>query len=139
MNIVKNNTILDKSGGVTLIIKKLRIKMNRTVFSIVNQKGGVGKTTTAVNLATALSISGKSCLVIDLDPQGNASTGFSIPSERRKPGTYEVLTQKVDMIDAIKSTEVNGLGVIPSRVDLSNAEAEIPNTIIEKEFILKSH
>ena len=111
--------------------------MNRTVFSIVNQKGGVGKTTTAVNLATALSISGKSCLVIDLDPQGNASTGFSIPSERRKPGTYEVLTQKVDMIDAIKSTEVNGLGVIPSRVDLSNAEAEIPNTIIEKEFILK--
>ena len=65
--------------------------MNRTVFSIVNQKGGVGKTTTAVNLATALSISGKSCLVIDsLDPQGNASTGFSIPSERRKPGTYEV-------------------------------------------------
>ena len=106
--------------------------MNRTVFSIVNQKGGVGKTTTAVNLATALSISGKSCLVIDLDPQGNASTGFSIPSERRKPGTYEVLTQKVDMIDAIKSTEVNGLGVIPSRVDLSNAELKYQTRLLKK-------
>ena len=109
----------------------------RTVFSIVNQKGGVGKTTTAVNLATALSISGKSCLVIDLDPQGNASTGLAVPSERRKPGTYEVLTQKVQMVDAIKSTEVNGLGIVPSRVSLSNAEYELPDNI-EKEFILKS-
>ena len=112
--------------------------MNRTVFSIVNQKGGVGKTTTAVNLATALSISGKSCLVVDLDPQGNASTGFSINSNRRKPGTYEVLTQKVDMIDAIKPTEVNGLGIVPSRVDLSNAETEIPGTVEDKEYILKN-
>ena len=66
----------------------------RTVFSIVNQKGGVGKTTTAVNLATALSISGKSCVVIDLDPQGNASTGFAIQSNKRQPGAYEVLTKK---------------------------------------------
>ena len=111
--------------------------MKRTVFSIVNQKGGVGKTTTAVNLATALSITGKSCLVIDLDPQGNASTGFSIPSDRRRPGTYEVLTQKVAMEDAVKSTEVNGLGLVPSRVDLANAEAEIPENITEKEYILK--
>ena len=112
--------------------------MKRTVFSIVNQKGGVGKTTTAVNLATALSISGKSCLVVDLDPQGNASTGFSINSNRRKPGTYEVLTQKVGMIDAIKPTEVNGLGIVPSRVDLANAETEIPSTVEEKEYILKN-
>ena len=112
--------------------------MTRTVFSIVNQKGGVGKTTTAVNLATALSISGKSCLVIDLDPQGNASTGFAIPSDRRKPGTYEVLTQKVDMVDAVKATEVNGLGLVPSRVDLANAESEIPSSIVEKEYILKA-
>ena len=108
----------------------------RTVFSIVNQKGGVGKTTTAVNLATALSITGKSCLVIDLDPQGNASTGFAVDPGRRKPGTYEVLTEKVDIVDAIKSTEVNGLGVVPSRVSLANAEYEIPD-VSEKEFILK--
>ena len=111
--------------------------MTRTVFSIVNQKGGVGKTTTAVNLATALSITGKSCLVIDLDPQGNASTGFAIPSDRRTPGTYEVLTQRIEMIDAVKATEINGLGVIPSRVDLANVEHEILEKQINKEFILK--
>ncbi len=111
--------------------------MKRTVFSIVNQKGGVGKTTTAVNLATALSISGKSCLVVDLDPQGNASTGFAIPSDRRMPGTYEVLTKEVPMVDAVKSTEVNGLGLVPSRVDLANAESEIPHSVTDKEFILK--
>ena len=109
----------------------------RTVFSIVNQKGGVGKTTTAVNLATALSISGKSCVVIDLDPQGNASTGFAVQSDRRKPGSYEVLTEKVELADAIKSTEVNGLGIVPSSVSLSNAEYEV-NSEKEKEFILKS-
>ena len=108
----------------------------RTVFSVVNQKGGVGKTTTAVNLATALSISGKSCLVIDLDPQGNASTGFAIPSEQRTPGTYEVLTRKIEMLDAIKSTEVSGLGVVPSRVALANAEYELEDGT-KKEFILK--
>ena len=133
-NVVKNNNQLDSSGGVTLDNKKY--KKMRTVFSIVNQKGGVGKTTTAVNLATALSISGKSCLVIDLDPQGNASTGFAVDPGRRKPGTYEVLTEKVEIVDAIKSTEVNGLGVVPSRVSLANAEYEVPEES-EKEFILK--
>ena len=139
VNIVKNNKEIDKSGGVTIVLSNLKKKkMKRTVFSIVNQKGGVGKTTTAVNLATALSISGKSCLVVDLDPQGNASTGFAINSNRRKPGTYEVLTQKVGMIDAIKPTEVNGLGIVPSRVDLANAETEIPSTVEEKEYILKN-
>ncbi len=108
----------------------------RTVFSIVNQKGGVGKTTTAVNLATALTISGKSCLVIDLDPQGNASTGFSIPSEQRNPGTYEVLTNKSAIVDTIRPTEVNGLGVIPSRVVLANAEYEL-SSFEDREFLLK--
>ena len=108
----------------------------RTVFSIVNQKGGVGKTTTAVNLATALSISGKSCVVIDLDPQGNASTGFAIQPNKRKPGVYEVLTQKVELADAIKSTEVAGLGVVPSSVSLASAVYEI-NEDRQKEFILR--
>lgn len=108
----------------------------RTVFSIVNQKGGVGKTTTAVNLATALSITGKSCLVIDLDPQGNASTGFAITSEQRTPGSYEVLLNKANIVDAIRPTEVSGLGIIPSRVALANAEQELPSEE-DSAFMLK--
>jgi len=109
----------------------------RTVFSIVNQKGGVGKTTTAVNLATALSMSGKSCLVVDLDPQGNASTGFAIPSEQRKPGTYEVLSQQIPLAEAIKATEVNGCGIVPARVALANAQHELLQQE-ENEYLLKS-
>ena len=108
----------------------------RTVFSIVNQKVGVGKTTTAINLATALSISGKSCLVIDLDPQGNASTGFAITSEQRKPGSYEVLIDKNDILDTIRPTEVSGLGIIPSRLALANAEQDLIS-VENREFMLK--
>ena len=108
----------------------------RTVFSIVNQKGGVGKTTTAINLASALSISGKSCLVIDLDPQGNASTGFAITSEQRKPGSYEVLIDKNDILDTIRPTEVSGLGIIPSRLALANAEQDLIS-VENREFMLK--
>ena len=109
----------------------------RTVFSIVNQKGGVGKTTTAVNLATALCATGKSCLIIDLDPQGNASTGLGVPINNRKPGVYEVLSESVEMADTVKSTDVNGLGLVPSTVNLSEVESFV-KTSENKYLILKN-
>ena len=109
----------------------------RTIFSIVNQKGGVGKTTTAVNLATALCATGKTCLIIDLDPQGNASTGLGVPVNNRKPGAYEVLSEKIAMADTVKSTDVNGLGLVPSMVNLSDVESVIKSAD-NKDFILKS-
>ena len=109
----------------------------RTIFSIVNQKGGVGKTTTAVNLATALCATGKTCLIIDLDPQGNASTGLGVPVNNRKPGAYEVLSEKISMADTVKSTDVNGLGLVPSMVNLSDVESVVKYAD-NKDSILKS-
>ena len=110
----------------------------RTVLSVCNQKGGVGKTTTAVNLATALTVSGKSCLIVDLDPQGNASTGLAISSKQRDPGSYEMLSQKIDILETIRPTEVSGLGIIPSRVELSNIEHEILNVDQREQLLRRS-
>jgi len=97
----------------------------------------VGKTTTAVNLATALCATGKSCLIVDLDPQGNASTGLGVPVNNRKPGVFEVLSESVDMADTVKSTDINGLGLIPSTVNLSDVEKSIVKTD-DKDYILKN-
>ena len=96
----------------------------RTI-SVVNQKGGVGKTTTAINLAAALTQKGKSVLLIDLDPQGNASTGVGLGRQARSETLYEVLVDDLPMSDASYDTTVPGLTLIPSHIDLSAAELEI--------------
>lgn len=98
------------------------------IMAIVNQKGGVGKTTTTINLAAALAELGKTVLIIDLDPQGNASTGLGVMRADRVMTIYDVMVDGADLGDAIHETVVPRLQLIPSEVDLSAAELEIGNS-----------
>jgi len=95
------------------------------VISIVNQKGGVGKTITAINLATALSAIDKKTLLIDADPQGNSTTGFAINKEAAKHNLYTVLITDSNVKEAIVNTEIKGLDVLISHIDLAAAEMEL--------------
>ena len=95
------------------------------ILIIANQKGGVGKTTTAINLATALAAVGNRVLMVDLDPQGNASTGLGIPPSARRHGTYDLLIGAAAVPESIVPSEVPGLDVVPSTIDLAGAELEM--------------
>lgn len=95
------------------------------VIAVANQKGGVGKTTTAINLATAMAATKKTVLIIDLDPQGNASTGLGIDRSARDVNSYHVLIGEAALADAVIATSIPGLSLVPSGVDLSGAEIEL--------------
>ena len=109
--------------------------MTRTV-AIANQKGGVGKTTTAVNLAAGLALNQKQVLLIDLDPQGNAGSGLGYPGVKITKGIYEVLASGSPLVDVILETEVPGLHLIPSGQRLVGAEVELAG-VERREFRLK--
>lgn len=95
------------------------------ILALANQKGGVGKTTTAVNLATALAATGKRVVLVDFDPQGNASTGFGLARDQRSPSSYDLLHAPERTREALRDTMVPGLRIIPSTDALAGAEVEL--------------
>ncbi len=106
------------------------------IIAIANQKGGVGKTTTSVNLAAAIAETGRRVLVIDLDPQGNASTGLGIDIRSLENTIYDVLLHDVRLEDAIEPTAVKNLFVLPANIDLAGAEIELVS-VFSRESRLK--
>jgi chromosome partitioning protein len=106
------------------------------IIAVANQKGGVGKTTTAINLATALAAIEKRVLVIDLDPQGNASTGFGIDRAARRQGSYEMVIDGAGLPDVVVPTQIPGLEIVTSSMDLAGAEIELV-TLDQREFRLR--
>lgn len=95
------------------------------IISIANQKGGVGKTTTSINLATALSECGSKVLLVDFDPQGNASTGLGVAVADRVKTSYDLLVDDVSLAEVIQNTKIPGLGIVPATVDLSSVDIEL--------------
>ena len=109
----------------------------KKIISISNQKGGVGKTTTTINLATSLAAVKKNVLIVDADPQGNASTGLGLSYDYRKPSIYEMIHEKKFLVEGIKDTLIPGLKIIGANTDLAAAEVEMTN-FEKREFVFKS-
>ena len=106
------------------------------IISVTNQKGGVGKTTTAINLSACVAQLGKRVLLVDLDPQGNSTSGLGVTKKKDFPCSYDVLIDGVPALDAIRPTMIGKLDVMPSRIELAGAEVELVS-LDEREFCLK--
>ena len=109
---------------------------NKSTIAVINQKGGVGKTTTVINLATSLSILGQNNLIIDLDPQGNATTGLGRSNNDETNNIYNLLIKKIELKDSIQKTEIKNLDIVGSHVNLSGLEVETANDS-DRAFVLK--
>ena len=106
------------------------------IFAVANQKGGVGKTTTTISLGAALAERGKRVLIVDLDPQGNATTGLGVDGRQFERSVYDVLLNDVPMVDIVEPTGYNNLFVAPATLDLAGVEQEL-TSVISRELRLK--
>lgn len=106
------------------------------IIAFTNQKGGVGKTTTCVNMSTYMALMGKKVLLIDIDPQGNATSGLGQDKSGNVKSIYDVISGNVDVVDAVKKTEIQGLDIIPANIDLAGVEVELVY-MKERESVIK--
>ena len=105
--------------------KRAEASERRRILAVANQKGGVGKTTTAINLAAALVEQGRKVLIVDLDPQGNASTGLGIDAATREATSYDILVEDAALADVIRATEIEGLSIVPATGDLASVDVAL--------------